>query len=403
MHARTRTGLSTASLAAVTTLALAGCAGAANAPAASVPSAPEVAPSTTRVALTYDGGLLVLDGESLETVADLPADGFLRVSTAGDESGHVFVTMDAGFQVLDTGLSGSEPALTDVVFPADAAGHAVPHEGRTALFADGTGEITLFDTEDVNGASLPEVETVPSEAAHHGVALELSDGTLLATIGTEESRSGVRLLDTDRAEIARSEECPSVHGEGSVEGEAVVFGCEDGVLVFRDGDFVKLDSPDEYGRVGNAYVTDESAIAVVDYKSDPDMEGYLLSSLGFVDTEAETFEVVALPDGVGYTWRGVGRDTHGDVVVLGSDGALHKLDLNGTVQESWPLIEAWESPAQWQDPHPALKVVGDIAYVTEPATNTVYAVDLHSGEVLAEASVDQTPNEIAVVGATTAH
>lgn len=398
MQALTRYGLATGALTALSALALAGCAASPAEPAASATAAAETE-SSTRIALTYDGGILVLDGTTLDTLADLPADGFLRVNPAGDDEGHVFVTTDAGFQVLETGLAGGEPALTDVVFPADAAGHVTPHAGRTALFADGTGEITVFDTDAVTGASLPEVETVASEAAHHGVALELSDGTLLSTLGTEESRSGVRLLDTDRTELSRSEECPSVHGEGALADEVVVFGCEDGVLVFRDGGFTKLQAPDAYGRVGNAYVSDDSAIAVVDYKIDPDMEGYVLSSLGFVDTAEGSLDIVDLPSGVGYTWRGVGRGAHGDVIVLGTDGSLHTLDETGAVVQSSPVIAAWTGPVEWQDPHPALKVIGDTAYVTDPSTKSILAVDVHTSVVIAETELDQTPNEIAVVGA----
>lgn len=400
MPSHIRSALAAGAVTAVAAIVLAGCDS--TAPAAS-PSGPESEVSHSRVALTYDGGILVLDGETLETIADLPAEGFLRVNTAGDENGHVFVTTADGFQVLDTGLTSETPVLTDVVFPADAAGHAVPHEGRTALFADGTGDITLFDTDAVTSTDLPEVETVASEAAHHGVAIELSDGTLLSTIGTEEGRTGVRLLDAERAELDRNEQCPSVHGEGSLKNEVVVFGCEDGVLVFKDSGFVKLDAPDAYGRSGNAYVTETSPIAVMDYNSNPDSEGYLLTSLAFVDTDAETMQIVDLPDGVSYTWQGVGRDTHDDVILLSSDGSLYKMDETGEVTDSWDVIAPWESPVEWQNPHPALKVVGDTAYVTEPASKKIYAIDLHSGEVLAEGSLPAAPGELAVVGDTSAH
>lgn len=399
-----RTPLAAGALTALAAILLAGCAGAA--PAAAPSAAPDDThehESLSRIALTYDGGILVLDGESLETVADLPADGFLRVNSAGDENGHVFVTTTDGFQVLDTGLASGTPALTDVVFPAAAAGHAVPHHGRTALFADGTGDITLFDTDAVSGTELPEVETVESEAAHHGVAIELSDGTLLSTLGTEDGRTGVRLLGTDRAELDRNEQCPSVHGEGSLKDEVVVFGCEDGVLVFSDGAFTKLDAPDTYGRSGNAYVTDTSSIAVMDYNSNPDSEGYFLTSLAFVDTAAQSLEVIDLPEGMSYTWRGVGRDAHDNVIVLSSDGSLSQWDESGTLVESWDVIAPWESPVEWQDAHPALTVVGDTAYVTEPATQKIHAVDLHSGEVIAEGSLAHTPNEIAVVGEVSGH
>jgi outer membrane protein assembly factor BamB len=349
--------------------------------------------------VTYDGGVLVLDGETLETIDQVELGGFLRANGAGDHDGHVFITAEDGFHVLDTGLASDSIELTGEVFAAAAAGHVTPHAGRTALFDDGTGEIRVFDTDAIGTGMLPEFDTLTSDAAHHGVAIELSDGTTLATVGTAEARSGVRHLAADGSELARNEECPSVHGEGALKGEIVMFGCEDGVLLFADGAFTKLDAPDEFGRTGNAYVTDTSAIAFGDYKTDPDAEGYLLSQLVRIDTETQELSVIDLPEGAEYTWRGVGRDAHDNVVVLGADGRLYLLDEDGEVVDQWSVIEPWESPAEWQQPHPGLRVVGDIAYVTEPATDRILAIDLHSGEVAASAVLDVVPNEFVVVGA----
>ena len=389
--------LAAGGVAALAAVALAGCAGApASAPASTSGSH---SGSGTRVAVAYDGGVVVLDGETLEPVGEAELAGYLRVSIAGDEGGHVFVTTDGGFHLLDTGLDSGEVAFTGEVFDAAAPGHVTPHAGRTALFDDATGDVRVFDTDAVGTGELPEFDTLRSEAAHHGVAIELSDGTTLSTIGTAESRSGVRHLDADGAELARDETCPGVHGEGAVKDEAVVFGCEDGVLLFADGAFTKLDAPDEFGRTGNAYVTDTSPVAVGDYKTDPDAEGYLLSALTLVDTQARTLSVVELPEGVEYTWRGVGRDSHDGIVLLSADGSLYSLDEAGAVQDSWPVVDPWESPAEWQHPHPGLKVVGDIAYVSEPAANSIHAVDLHTGEITATQELDVVPGEFVVVGA----
>lgn len=353
----------------------------------------------TRVAVTYDGGVMVLDGDTLEPVGDAALAGFLRVNGAGDHDGHVFVTAENGFHVLDSGLASDTVEFTGELFPAAAAGHATPHAGRTVLFDDATGESQVFDTDDIGSGTLPEITTLTSEAAHHGVATELSDGTTLSTIGTSESRSGVRHLAEDGTELARNEQCPSVHGEGALQDEVVMFGCEDGVLLFDNGALTKIDAPDEFGRTGNAYVSDTSRIAFGDYKTDPDQEGYLLSQLVRVDTESHTMSVVDLPDGVEYTWRGVGRDDHNNVVVLGADGTLTVLDENGSPQDSWSVIDPWESPTEWQQPHPGLRVVGDVAYVTEPSKDRILAIDLHSGEVTADVTLDIVPNEFVVVGA----
>lgn len=92
----------------------------------------EAAERTPRLAAAYDGGLLVLDGLTLELVADLELPGFNRLNPAGDGR-HVLVSTTAGdepgFQVLDLGTWAeahgdhahyftAEPELTDVVLPA---------------------------------------------------------------------------------------------------------------------------------------------------------------------------------------------------------------------------------------------------------------------------------------------
>lgn len=371
-------------------LALTGCA--TNTDAGSDSTATPKADGT-RITLTHDGGLLVLD-QDLRVVADDAIDGFTRVNPAGDGR-HVLVTVPEGFRVLDT---QAEPALTDAVFPADTGGHAVVHGDRTALFADGTGDVTTFDHTELDGADLPEVETTKSEAAHHGVAIELEDGTLLTTIGTEESRSGVRALDADGKETTRSEECPDVHGEGAVTGEVAVFGCTDGALVYQDGAFEKIDAPTEYGRTGNLFTTEDSSVAVGDYNDDPDSEGYLLDQIALIDAASGEYTVADMPDGVGFTFRDLARGPGDEAVVLGDDGALHTFDeTTGEQLESYPVIDAWEGPAEWQDAHPALKVEGDVAYVTDPAEQKVHAVDLTTGEVLASSDeLPGVPNEIAV-------
>lgn len=378
---------------------LASCAGGdATTPASEAEKGSSAEKAGARVAISYEGGILVLDGGTLKVVDDFASEPFTRLNPAGDGR-HVMVTMSEGFQVLDTGAgSTDEAALTDDVFPADTPGHVVRHAGKTVLYADGTSDTTIFDTADLaDAAGLPDTETVPGVEAHHGVSVVLEDGTFLTTVGNADGRSGIVVDDAAGDQIASSDQCPGVHGEGTAKNEAVVFGCENGALLYHRGELTKLDAPDKtYGRMGNAYVSETSPIVVGDYKSDADAEGYLLGAVTLIDTEARTLDVVELPEGVEYTFRDVARGPDDLAYILAVDGSIHVLDpASGEITETFPVIDAWEGPVEWQDPHPAIVVVGDVAYVTEPAADAVHAVDLTSGEIVASAELDVTPNEIA--------
>ncbi|RCV51345.1 zinc metallochaperone AztD [Marinitenerispora sediminis] len=336
---------------------------------------------------TYDGGIYVIDGETLDVVEDIPLEGFNRLNPAGDGR-HVLVSTSTGFRVLDA--TGAR--LTDDEFPAPEPGHAVRHAGRTVLFSDGTGEVTVFDPADL-GDGLPETESHTTEHPHHGVALVLENGEMVVTLGDEESRPGIQVLDAERKEIARNEECPGVHGEATAMDEAVVVGCEDGVLLYTGGEITKVDSPDEYGRIGNQAGHEESPYVLGDYKTDPDAELERPERVTVVDTENGALELVDL--GTSYSFRSLGRGPDGEGLVLGTDGALHVIDMESAeVTDSFPVIGEWTEPLEWQDARPTLFVRGGTAYVTDPGERRLYAVDIASGEVQGETELPAASNEI---------
>ncbi|GAA2058962.1 zinc metallochaperone AztD [Streptomyces cheonanensis] len=340
---------------------------------------------------TYDGGLLVLDGTTLEVIEDIPLEGFNRLNAAGDER-HVLVSTSAGFQVLDA--VGAQ--LTEATFAAEKPGHVVRHGDRTVLFADGTGEVTLFDPHELGGSALPATDTYQAAEAHHGVAVELESGDLLVTLGNEESRVGAMVLDADGEEIARSEECPGVHGEAAAKDDVIVIGCENGVLVYKDGSFTKVDSPTDYGRIGNQAGSDESTVVLGDYKQDKDAELERPEQVSLIDTADGSLTLVDL--GTSYTFRSLARGPHGEALVFGTDGQLHVIDPEaGEVTNSIPVTDAWEEPLEWQQPRPAVFVRDHTAFITEPATKELHAVDIESGEILTSVTLPQVPNELSGV------
>lgn len=358
--------------------------------------------SAPRLAVTHSDGVLVLDAGTLETVAGFDLEGFTRINPAGDGR-HVMVTTAGGFAVLDTGTWArphgdhdhyytAEPRLSDVMYPAEEAAHVVAHEGRTVLFDDGTGDVVSVASGDVAD---PDAERVALSAgeAHHGVAVELSDGSMVITEGDEESSSTVRVLDADGEEVARTDECPGVHGEATAADEVVVLGCEDGLVIWDGTELTKVASPDEFGRIGNQAGSHESPVVLGDYKSDPDAELERPTRVSLTDTRTGELQLVDLP--ASYTFRSLGRGDAGEALVLGTDGALHVIDPeSGELTRSVPVVEAWDEPEEWQAPRPALFVHDGTAYVTEPATDELHAVDVETGEVFASVVLDVTPNEL---------
>ncbi|MFK0003946.1 zinc metallochaperone AztD [Paenarthrobacter sp. NPDC090522] len=394
-------------------LLLSACAAPANQaasnPSPSTASTKEAGAPTPRLVYTYDGGLAALDAKTLEPVgAGTQLDGFNRVNPAGDGR-HVLVSTGDAFRVFDVGAwtephgdhshsYTADPRLTELAFEANKAGHVVRHAGKTVLFSDGSGKVESFASTDLAKANaLPATDVYSTPEAHHGVAVELEDGKLLVTLGNEESRTGIAVLSAgkgqDRQEVVRNEDCPGVHGEAVAAGEAVVVGCTNGMLIYKDGAITKVASPDAYGRMGNQAGSEKSPVILGDYKVDKAAKLERPTRISLVNTETAKLQLVDL--GTSYSFRSLGRGPSGEALVLGTDGSLRIIDpLTGMVEKAIPVVSAWEESETWQDPRPTLFVQGSTAFVTEPATRTIHAVDLKTGEVGKSVQLEHVPNEL---------
>ncbi|MFJ2667373.1 zinc metallochaperone AztD [Nocardia fluminea] len=351
----------------------------------------EHTPGAEPIALTYDGGIYVLDGASLAQEGDVKLEGYNRLNPAGDDD-HLMVSTKDGFRVFDAYAA----EFTGTDYAAGKPGHVVRHAGKTVLFADATGEVTIIDTDKIDSGKSSEV--YKAATAHHGVALELSNGNLLVTLGTEDARVGLMALDKDRKEIARNEDCPGVHGEAAAQGEAVVVGCQTGAVIYRDGKITKVTSPTAYGRIGNMSGSEVSPIVLGDYKQDKEAELERPQQISLVNTADGTLRLVDI--GTSYTFRSLGRGPQGEALVLGTDGKIHVIDpVAGKEVRTIPVIGTWQEPLDWQQARPALFVRDGIAYVTDPATKQVHRVDLAEGKITATATLAASPNEITGVTA----
>ncbi|MGW4923806.1 zinc metallochaperone AztD [Streptomyces parvulus] len=388
-RARTLTGTA---LALATAMALTACGGGDDASSDAEPKkqtkSSDAAAVENPVVASYDGGLYILDGGTLKLAKTIELPGFNRVNPAGDED-HVVISTDSGFRLFDA----ARQEFTGVEYKGAKPGHVVRHGGKTVLFTDGTGEVNVLDPAELAGGKQPKTRSYTSAEPHHGVAIELADGELLTTLGTEEKRTGALVLDKDGKEIARSEDCPGVHGEAAAQGEVVGLGCEDGVLLYKDGEFTKVDAPGEYARTGNQAGSDASPILLGDYKTDPEAELERPTRISLIDTRTAKMRLVDL--GTSYSFRSLARGPHGEALVLGTNGVLHVIDPEtGKVERKIDAVGDWTEPLDWQQPRPTLFVRDHTAYVSDPGKRRLHSFDLESGEKVTSVTLSKGTNEL---------
>lgn len=374
----------------------------------------ETAGPSPRLVTTYDGGLLTLDAKTLKVLDDTKLDGFNRLNPLGDGRSLLVSTKD-GFSVFDAGSWTephgdhthsyvTDPLLTSTNYNATKPGHVVNEDDRTLVFGDGDGSIQELDTskfmKGYKKEELPRAEAKKNVTPHHGVAVPLKDGGMLRTDGTEDERHTVVVEDASGKQVARSEKCPGVHGEAVSAGGAVSVGCEDGILIYKDGVFTKVDAPDGYGRIGNQAGSSVSPVVLGDYKVDKkaakNEELERPTRVTLTDTATGTLKVVDVS--ASYSFRSLGRGPAGEALVLGTDGKLRKLDAgSGSVIGSYPVVAPWTESETWQDPRPTLFVQGEYAYVTEPAAKKIHKVEIATGKIVKSAELPETPNELSGV------
>ncbi len=284
------------------------------------------------------------------------------------------------------------------MFPASKPGHAVVHEGHTALFDYATGKINIFESAKLDNRALPHTDGVALPEVHHGVAVQLADGKLMVTDGDSEAVNAVKLLSAHGAErrrttVAESRHRPGVHGEAVAKNGAMVAGCQDGILVIKGDKISKLDAPDACGRIGKQAGSKASSVVFGDYKKDKDAELERPRTFSLTDTATNTLKLVDID--YSYSFRSLARSAEGDALLPGTDGKLHICDSkSGKEITAIDAVGAWEEPLDWQQPRPTVHVSGKTALVAEPAPSQLHLVDLKKGTAPRSVTLPEVPNEI---------
>ncbi len=375
----------------------------------------EVGALSPRIVLAHEGGVVTLDSADGSVLNETPVEGYVRLNPAGDGR-HVAVSASDAVTMYDTGLLAQghgdhfhyyvqDPALTDLSLEAPMPGHVVPHGDRTAIFADGTGDITLIDPTALGDGQLDVLEETATEDPHHGVAVPLSDGGLLTTQGTEDARSTVQVLDADGQVVAETDDCPGVHGEAAAQptesGDVISLGCENGSVIYRDGEFHKVAIDGDYQRSGNQKGHEDSPIVLADHKVEAEPAGGIErpTEIALIDTRDATQQIVDL--GSPYWFRSLDRGPDGEALVLTYDGELNILDPDsGEILHEVPVTGEWEEGENWQEAGPMLSVADGTAFVVDPEAKKLSMVDVASGEVYRELDLPVVPHEIQVTTGT---
>lgn len=345
-----------------------------------------------------------LSGETLDSFA-LKSPPSLYASASGDA---VFAVQGAGNQVSairsgiafeDHGDHGdiavSSPALVDAVITGEKPAHFVEHDGKVALFFDGSGKVDLFDA----GKWVHEGTLAPAEldsgTAHHGLAVPWGDYTLVSTANAgdeKKPRVGLNVLDAKGAQVGETHACPDLHSEAT-SGNLLMIGCGDGVLVVSDSGAPEVKKLDYTGLPDGKTTTLVGGQGMQYF-----LGNYGADKVVIIDpAEAEPYRLVELPTRRVHFVTDPGRPRF--AYIFTEDGFLRQLDVvKGELTQAVKVTEPYSMDGEWSLPRPRLAVVGDKVAVTDPLKGSVHLVDIEGFAVSGDIPVEGAPYTIVAVG-----
>jgi hypothetical protein len=292
-----------------------------------------------------------------------------QVSLAQGQAGRVDV-VDMGLAVDNHGDHGdlklSAPRLLPRVAEGPKPSHVLGGDGRLANFFDGDGSIV------VTGEGSP--ANLRANVPHHGLAYPFRSAAgprlmVSHAAATGARPGGVVLLDEQGREVARTDDCPMLHGE-AISGRVIGLGCGDGVLLLntRTQEFRKVPYSAGAGNgrmVRNLIGGTDFHLFVGDFGPD---------AVTILDPDAGQFVVVELPARrVAFTMDPQRSNT---MFVLTEDGHVHRIDtLAGKVVASAMVVQRYSLEGGSSVARPRLSAAGGLLAVTDPARSRLLVLD----------------------------
>lgn len=373
---------------------------------------PAVADKAIYRALVADhasGKLTLIDVMSGKIIANYGVEGPARLKP--NENGKLIYAsqgaqnrvdvIDSGITVTSHGdhadVDAKTPRMTSVSIAGVKPSHINIGNGRVAAFFDGEG-LARVVREDGLLSGKGKVEVIKTAAPHHGFASPLNDFHAVSIPHPTEAKElpiGIDLVDRAGKSVAKSMDCPRMHGEAK-SGITSVFGCANGVLILRmsrsGGSFEKLPYPASLPteRMVRNMATGQS---VNSFLGDFGADGMVV-----LDPTTKDFKFVQLPAKRMHFARDRVTGTFGFVVT--EDGQVHKINaLTGKIEASLPVTERYSMEGGSAVPRPRLSASGDRLVVTDPAKATVHVIDTARMQVAHRITIPGSPFDVALVGA----
>jgi len=334
----------------------------------------------------------------------------------------------------------NDPSKLDVTITGANPTHYETHDGRGAIFFDGSDSVVSKVVE-FNDALLA-VGTPNSfelASAHHGTAEPLGEHILVSNKGSAPADSAlpnqVELFHFHAGDGFESDElfaelCPDLHGSFSTE-EGTVFGCSDGVLVVAEGDdhefttrkIANADDMIEGNRVGSFSGYGESHF-IAGWASNRGQNTQLYA----IDLESDSMELIDWNGDSDAVYSTAHMAATGEfLLVLDTTGTLHILSGASENEHEEEGTEGAEESEEEHEEHafePAttVKVIetmptlsgharisitsspaSDFAYVVDSEAQEIVVVHLEDGEVEERINLSFTPAHVAWVGIADEH
>jgi DNA-binding beta-propeller fold protein YncE len=376
----------------------------------SVAQAAEVTAYRAIIADHANGKITVVDAMSGKIIANFGVEGPARLK-ANPSGRLVYASQGAQnrVDVIDSGLTiqshgdhadvsvAGAPRMRDAVIAGAKPSHINFGNGQVAVFFDGDGQASVFN-EDRLGKPGAKPGVLKATAPHHGLAAPVEARFAMSIPHPADNKQlpvGIAVVEQGGRELARSEDCPRLHGEARM-GQVSAFGCENGVLMLttsKQGQrFEKLTYPEKLpanrmvrnlagGRTVNSFFGDFGADGMV-----------------IIDPAAKDFTFVQLPAKRMHFARDVVSGEFGFVIT--EDGTLHKINaLTGKVEASVAVTERYSLEGGSAVARPRVSASGERVVVTDPAKGQVHVVDAAKMQVLHKTAVPGAPFDVVIVGA----